>query len=94
MNWLDYLPEYWQQRVRQLALQQSGGKYDTLGASAFSNQHVIITFPDGSSAHFRHAFYLREEARNEVLVLTEHCGYHVFPLEGLVLEVLDPIYEE
>ena len=89
MRWLQYLPEHWKQRVRELALQQSEGRFQSLGATAFTNQTVGVRFPDGSDARFRNAFFLIDKTSEEALVLTEHCGYHIFPLEELQIEVLD-----
>jgi len=41
---------------------------------------VEIRFPDRSFARFRSAFAVISEARQQVGVFTEHCGYLVFPL--------------
>jgi len=52
-----------------------------LSASDFPNGHqLVITLMDGSTARFRHAFYLIRESEQALAVFTEHCGYHIFPL--------------
>jgi len=38
---------------------------------------------------FHYAFYLLDEELNEVAVFTEHCGYHIFPLFGTHLTLLE-----
>lgn len=50
-------------------------------------QSVTIRFDDGSLVSFRHAFAVRDETGRRVMVFTEHCGYHVFPVGMDVVEV-------
>ncbi len=83
------LPERWRLRVIEHAESLSGGKYTSLGVSAFPNQSVRLTFPDRSTAVFRYAFYFEDEEAQEIAVFTEHCGYHVFPLVDTVVEVIE-----
>jgi hypothetical protein len=85
----DELPERWRLRVVEHAKSSSGGRYRSLGVSAFRNQSVRLTFPDRSTAVFRYAFYFEDEEAQEIAVFTEHCGYHVFPLVDTVVEVID-----
>jgi hypothetical protein len=80
------LPDHWQNRVVALARELSGGRYSTLGAEAFKQQAVRLRFPDGSAALFLYSFVLTDEARGELAVFTEHCGYHVFPLEDTTVD--------
>jgi hypothetical protein len=49
-----------------------------LAASDF-REDVEISFPDGSTVAFRHAFVVIDSQRQLIAVFTEHCGYHVFP---------------
>jgi hypothetical protein len=49
-----------------------------LAASDF-REDVEISFPDGSTVSFRHAFFVIDSQRQVIAVFTEHCGYHVFP---------------
>ncbi len=63
---------------------------DQLLATDFNVHYSVkIDFEDSSSAFFRYAFYLIDEASNDFAVFTEHCGYHVFPLTGTQLELLE-----
>ncbi len=78
----DMLPPHWQEWVEHWARDQSGGKWNRLGAPDF-NGCVKLTFPDDSHALFEHAFYAVDEDRQELAVFTEHCGYHVFRLTEL-----------
>jgi hypothetical protein len=81
-TWHKSLPKHWQRRVTDLALKNSNGQYQDLSASAFRGL-VRLRFPDGSTASFEHAFFLVDDERQELLLLSEHCGYHIFPLDGL-----------
>jgi hypothetical protein len=81
------LPERWRLRVADHALSLSNGKHSALGASAFGNQHIRLTFPDGSSVFFMDAFALTDEEAGEIAVFTEHCGYHVFPLADTAIDI-------
>jgi len=83
------LPERWRARVIDHAKNLSGGKYQSLGASAFRNQSVRLRFSDGSAAEFRYAFYFEDHESEEVAVLTEHCGYHIFPMVDTTVEVIE-----
>jgi hypothetical protein len=78
-NSFDNLPIHWQQWIEQYAKEASNGKWNRLGASDFDGS-VKIRFSDGSFLMFEYAFYAIDEAKNELAVFTEHCGYHVFPL--------------
>jgi hypothetical protein len=81
-TWHKSLPEHWRKRVTDLALKNSNGQFQDLSATTF-RRSVGLNFPDGSAATFEHAFYLVDDERQELLLLSEHCGYHVFPLDGL-----------
>ena len=83
------LPERWRTRVVDHAMSLSGGKYKSFGVSAFPNQSVRLSFPDGSNAGFRWAFYFKDEDAGEIAVFTEHCGYHIFPLVDTTVEVFE-----
>jgi hypothetical protein len=83
------VPEAWTPRLRRYLRQRCGEERDRLAAGDFSpGQSVRIRFADGSHVLFRHAFAIQDEAAGEVLVLTEHCGYHVFPLGDAEVEEL------
>jgi len=50
------------------------------------NEELKLTFPDESSAHFCHGFFVTNSSRRQLAVFTEHCGYHVFPVVDIVVE--------
>jgi hypothetical protein len=83
------LPERWRSRVVAHALSLSDGKYSSLAASAFGNQHVRLTFADGSTVFFMYAFALTDEKAEEIAVFTEHCGYHIFPMPDTRAETFE-----
>jgi hypothetical protein len=60
---------------------------DELSAGDFRS-HVLLRFPDGSFVFLRYAFYLLDREADQVTVFSEHCGYHVFPLGEVELELL------
>ncbi len=83
------LPERWAEKLKAHLRDELGADRDYLSATDFSGQSLKINFQDGSSAFFRYAFYLLDREFNEVAVFTEHCGYHIFPLYGTHLELLE-----
>lgn len=85
------IPEDWKLRLRAYLRERSGEDRDRLSASDFSNQAVIIRFPDTSHVLFQHVFAIPDEAGREVAVFTEHCGYHVFPFVDAELEVIQSV---
>lgn len=87
MKWFEYLPNHWQRRVRD-HLASSQSKYGELSAADFTHD-LRLKFEDGSDAFFRYAFYLPDELESEVVVFTDHCGYHVFPFCISSLETID-----
>lgn len=83
------VPDAWKWRLRQYIRERCGEERDGLTAGDFpAGQAVIIRFPDGSYAHFRHAFAIMDASAGEVAVFTEHCGYHVFPSGDAEVEAL------
>lgn len=90
---LHYIPDRWLPRVREYIRATSGEERDHLSVYSFPpGRSVRLNFPDGSSAFFRFAFYLRDDALGEVAVFTEHCGYHYFPAGELEVEVLESVW--
>jgi hypothetical protein len=66
-----------------------GEDRDQLSALDFSTrQSVHLRFDDGSFALFRYAFAVLDEACEQCMVFTEHCGYHVFPVGAGGVEVV------
>ena len=43
-----------------------------------SSKGVFIEFPDKSTCHFNHAFFVVDKNNEMAAVFTEHCGYHEF----------------
>jgi hypothetical protein len=83
------VPESWKPRLRQYLRQRRGEERDRLSAGDFPpGQSVLIRFPDGSHVLFRYAFAIQDDGAGEVIVFTEHCGYHVFPLSDAQVEEL------
>ena len=80
------LPERWAVRLKAYLREQLGR--DSLSAEEFHHS-LKINFEDGSYAFFESAFHLLDRELNEVAVFTEHCGYHIFPLFGTHLELLE-----
>jgi hypothetical protein len=90
----DDLPERWKERLHRYIKDVLKSRYDRLGAGDFPYT-VSISLEDGSSyALFRYAFYLADEDLGEIVVFTEHCRYHLFPLHGTRVELLEPKYEQ
>jgi hypothetical protein len=83
------IPQGFEQLVRDHVLQASGDDREYLSAYEFPNgQSVAVWFPDGSYCYFEHAFFIKDGVRQLVAVFTEHCGYHVFPLQELRIATL------
>lgn len=84
------LPERWVERLKTHLRDKHGGERSGLSAADFSARQTLkIIFQDGSFAFFRYAFYLLDREMKEVAVFTEHCGYHIYPLHGTRLELLE-----
>lgn len=80
-NLFDTLPIHWQQWIERYAKEASNGKWDRLSANDFGGS-VKLRFADGTFLMFEYAFYDVDEAKEELAVFTEHCGYHLIPLSG------------
>lgn len=86
------IPARWVDAVRRHIRETQGEERGHLMAFDFpAGQSIRLAFPDGSYAYFRYAFHLCDEARSEVAVFTEHCGYHFFPAYDLEIEVLQSV---
>jgi len=82
------LSERWSKKLKAYIHEEFGAHRDRLSASDFQF-NLKINFEDSSFAFFHYAFYLLDRELNEVAVFTEHCGYHIFPLEGTQIELLE-----
>jgi hypothetical protein len=65
-KWTDRFRAFCKDRFKRLYLE----------CTDFGDQ-VTLTHPDGTTLVFRNALFIKR--RDGVLVMTEHCGYHVFP---------------
>jgi len=79
----DDLPERWKKKIVEYLRNSGESKREKLGASNFSqNQILHIKFEDESYAEFRYPLLINAPEFNEVGVFTEHCGYHIFNMNG------------
>ena len=83
------VPDEWKPHLRAYLRATCGEDRDRLSAHDFrGDQSVHLRFDDGSFALFKCAFAVLDEAGERCLVLTEHCGYHVFPVGAAGVEVV------
>ncbi len=83
------VPDEWKPLLRAHLRATCGEDRDQLSAGDFpSSQSVHVSFVDGSFAQFRYAFAIPAEAGKAVMVFTEHCGYHVFPVEPSDVQIV------
>ena len=73
-RWLNDLPVRWRRRLQATIGERSPGATDF-------GHRTTIRFEDGSEVSFLGTLVIGEEGEGEVAVLTEHCGYHVFPVD-------------
>jgi len=78
----EYLPKHWKDWIIERALKCSNGKSKDFSGSVFRGD-IRLKFEDGSTCFFESAFYAEDEEKNELMVGTQRCGYHVFPLHDL-----------
>lgn len=71
------LPSHWQEWVSNHPALRDG-----LSTEEFSDE-VFLYYEDGSSSHFKYAFFVKNEEMKDICVFTEHCGYHCVSLIGL-----------
>ena len=75
------LPERWKLKFQEYLIAKGSTRSDRLSASEFPSETTIsIRFEDSSHVEFRHAFVIEALEFREVVVFTEHCGYHLFSL--------------
>lgn len=87
------IPRRWQERLEAYLRKQGEETRTHLSASDFRHS-VSLRFADGSYALFRNAFYLASEELGEIVVFTEHCGYHVFPRYGTQVDLMETLYPD
>ena len=87
------LPERWLRELERYTDAKYGSDYKyrgRLSTSDFGGAHSLkLTFCDGSTALFRYSFAIEMPSRNEVMLFTEHCGYHLFSSVDLLIEEVD-----
>ena len=77
-----YLPDHWNEWVRNKALELSNGEWEIFTVHPFVFV-VEVKFEDGSVCVFVDAFTHEDKERGELAVFTEHCGYHIFDLDTI-----------
>lgn len=88
------LPVRWAEKLERY-LKEKGSNFAQLSASDFGvGSNIHLRFDDGSYAFFKYAFCLTDEEWNEIVVFTEHCGYHIFSLSGTTVESLESKWSE
>lgn len=55
---------------------------------------VQMTFMDGSTCTFVHAFCLHNPSKQAIGIFTEHCGYHTFSSYGSQVIVDNTVFFE
>ena len=85
------LPLRWRIKIEEYLTQLGKPERKLLSAYEFkSGRSVQMKFPDNSKLFFRYAFAINAPEFEEVGVFTEHCGYHIFPLnEDIEVLVID-----
>lgn len=87
------LPERWKSKLKDHINREFGKNRQRLSATDF--RHALkMNFADGSFLFFHYAFYILDREANEVGVFTEHCGYHIFPLNDTKLKLLETKWSE
>jgi len=77
------LPERWKKKIIEYLNKNGITERDKLSAfDFFPNQILQIKFEDESLAEFRYPLLINAPEFNEVGVFTEHCGYHIFNMNG------------
>ncbi len=79
----DDLPERWKNKIIEYLINNGEDQRETLSAhDFFPNQILEIKFEDESYAEFRYPLLINAPEFNEVGIFTEHCGYHIFTMDG------------
>jgi hypothetical protein len=84
------LPERWKLKIINYLKSNGEEKREKLNAyDFFPNRKIEIKFEDDSFAEFRYPLLINAPEFNEVGIFTEHCGYHIFNLEGTYINIID-----
>ncbi len=79
------LPQRWQSKLDDYLAKNSSGNFPSDLAAANFDGHVQLKFADGSSGVFHNCFWLSDASSNEMLLVTQRCLHHIFPLKGTEL---------
>jgi hypothetical protein len=86
----DDLPTRWKSKVSEWIEAHGGDSRDLFSAADFPiSQRLKMDFEDGSSVSFRYAISIEAPEWGEVGVFTEHCGYHLFPIGGVLVSFVN-----
>lgn len=86
----DDLPPRWKTKVVQWIRDFADDTRESFGAGDFPCSHsVSMIFDDGSTASFHYAILIEAPELNEIGIFTEHCGYHIFPLGGTHITLME-----
>ena len=84
------LPERWLRELERYTDEKYGPAFKYRGRLSvydFADSKTLkVTFGDRSVAFFRYAFTLEIPTRREVMIFTEHCGYHLLSNVDLLIE--------
>ncbi len=89
---INEIPDRWRALLDNYIEQHSLLPHNDIGSIPFDG-NVTLRFLDGSTAHFLHAFALRNPEYDELAVFTEHCLHHIFPLMGTDVQIDKPSTE-
>ena len=79
----DDIPAHWKTKVTEWIRSFADDIRERFIADDFPCSHSIsMRFDDGSTASFQYAILIEAPELNELVIFTEHCGYHIFPLGG------------
>jgi len=69
------LPDFWKNKIKE---KFNKPRVDTNDFKEYGP--IKIKFEDKSFVKFYYFIDIVDKGRDEILILTEHCGYHIFPL--------------
>lgn len=88
------LPDRWQQKIAEYV--RHTVKYmdtDFIVSGLFITKSVKLTYKNGTECLFKDAYCLEDVKHEEILIMTEHLGFHIFSMkDGLEYEnIFTPI---
>lgn len=79
------LPERWNKKIKSFLMENGVTNRDYLLAPDFQSNTIKLDFEDGSFVQFNYAILIEDSENKELGVFTEHCGYHLFNMDGLTI---------